>query len=242
MSALPEKLNNVAFNVEAIDACADVSANDAVISNLHSHASRRSFVKRAMDILISGTAIFFAFPIMFVIAIAIRMQDGGKVLFEQERVGYNGKSFKCLKFRSMVVDAERKLKDVLDNDPVAREEWETMRKLSVDPRITWVGDFLRKSSLDELPQLFNVIRGDMSLVGPRPIVNDEIALYADEYDNYSSMRPGISGLWQISGRSDVDFESRVQFDKRYNEDWSILFDLEIMLKTIPALLKRTGAR
>ena len=243
MSALPRSSDEASFKIDTIEVGVGVVANDiAAVEDDVLHTSRRSIVKRGMDVLVSSLAILFMLPLLAFIFVVIRLQDGETSLFVQERIGADGKSFKCFKFRTMVSDAEARLKSVLANDPQARMEWESMRKLTVDPRITWLGHFLRKTSLDELPQLFNVLRGEMSLVGPRPIVDAEIALYGEDYASYTSMRPGISGLWQISGRSDVSFERRVQFDKQYNEEWSILFDLEIIARTIPALLAQSGAR
>lgn len=242
MSALPRSSQNASFKIESLETVSSIAANDIGDANVYLHASRTSVTKRSIDIIVSSLAILFISPLMALIAIAIRLQDGEKSLFVQERIGYAGKTFRCFKFRTMISDADERLSKVLENDPAARAEWEAMRKLTDDPRITWLGHLLRKTSLDELPQLFNVLRGDMALVGPRPIVDAEIALYADDYISYSSVKPGISGLWQISGRSDIDFKRRVQFDKQYNEEWSVLFDLEIMIRTIPALLAQSGAR
>ena len=242
MSALPDSFKKAAFKIEAIDNRENVVVKQAKAGLNSKHTSITSLPKRGIDVFVSAVALLFTLPFIVVIALAIRIQDGGKVLFVQERIGQDGNVFKCLKFRTMVCDAEARLSYVLENDPAARQEWNSMRKLTNDPRITWLGNFLRKSSLDELPQLFNVLRGDMSLVGPRPIVDAEIALYNDDFEIYSAVRPGISGLWQISGRSDVDFKQRVKLDKKYVEKWSFWLDLKIMFLTIPALLAQSGAR
>lgn len=242
MSALSKSYEKNDFKPGANDNEYEVAATAIESTAEAEHASLTSPFKRGLDILVSGAALLFALPIMAFVSMAILIQDGGKILFVQKRIGQGGETFKCLKFRTMVTDAEARLAEVLEHDPAARHEWETMRKLTVDPRITWLGRFLRKSSLDELPQLFNVLIGDMSLVGPRPIVEAEVAKYGADFDSYAAVRPGISGLWQVSGRSDVDFERRVQFDKQYARDWSFWFDCEIMLRTIPALLGQSGAR
>lgn len=242
MGALPKASEKASFKIESLGNNPGHVANDIAHNESPIHASRKSLLKRSIDVFAASSVILFTLPFLVFIAAAIRLQDGGNSLFVQKRIGYDGKTFNCLKFRTMVTNAEQKLAAVLDNDPKARREWETMRKLEVDPRVTWIGRFLRKSSLDELPQLFNVLRGDMSLVGPRPIVDEEISLYGDNYQSYTAVRPGISGLWQISGRSDLDFNKRVEFDKQYHEEWSLLFDIQIMLRTIPALLSQSGAR
>ncbi len=153
----------------------------------------------------------------------------------------NGRKFKCLKFRSMVINSKEVLEEVLRTDPVARAEWDKDFKLKNDPRITKVGHFIRKTSLDELPQLWNVVRGDMSLVGPRPVVEDELARYAGDVDYYLMAKPGMTGLWQVSGRNDVDYETRVYFDSWYVKNWSLWNDIAILFKTVGVVLKRDGA-
>ena len=163
---------------------------------------RYSIVKRSFDIVAALPILAAAAPVMLLIAVLVKL-DGGPVLFRHRRVGAGGAAFGCLKFRTMVVDAERALNNLLARDAAARAEWEAEFKLRKDPRITWLGRFLRKSSLDELPQLFNVLAGQMSLVGPRPIVYQEIARYGAKIADYYTCRPGITGLWQVSGRNDV---------------------------------------
>ena len=149
--------------------------------------------------------------------------------------------FQCLKFRSMVIDADRVLQHLLETNQQAASEWAATQKLRDDPRITWVGNLLRKSSLDELPQLLNVLRLEMSLVGPRPIVASEIEKYGENIAFYYDTRPGLTGLWQVSGRSETSYERRVQLDTWYVRNWSIRHDLVILAKTVPAVLKRRGA-
>lgn len=198
--------------------------------------------KRAFDVVVASTMLLFALPAIFFIAVIMFSTDRGPIFFGHERIGHNGKRFRCLKFRSMVVDSQRALARHLELFPQARAEWEATQKLRDDPRITPLGRFLRITSLDELPQLLNVIRGDMSLVGPRPIVHDEVVRYANEIEAYASTRPGITGLWQVSGRSDVDYDQRVRLDSQYVREWSFAGDLVILLKTVKVVLSRTGSR
>ena len=196
---------------------------------------------RGLDLIIALAAIIFTLPLLIVIFLAIQAQDGGPAIFAHERVGRGGRTFKCLKFRSMVLDAEARLGEVLRTDPAARAEWTRDHKLRVDPRITRVGDFLRRSSLDELPQLFNVLRGEMSIVGPRPIVVAEIPRYGRRFDAYRAVRPGITGLWQVSGRNDVSYRRRVAMDAFYARNKSLAWDLKLLLLTVPAVLFGNGS-
>ncbi len=179
-------------------------------------------------------------PLFLLLTVLIR-RDGGHALFRHQRLGAGGRMFACMKFRSMVANSDRVLEELLANNPLAVVEWQATQKLRRDPRITTVGRFLRKSSLDELPQLFNVLRGEMSLVGPRPIVRAEIARYGNEISYYYKARPGLTGLWQVSGRSDTSYAQRVQLDVRYVCSWTLWRDIVIVLKTIPAVLLRKGA-
>ncbi|HIF6265029.1 TPA: sugar transferase, partial [Raoultella ornithinolytica] len=153
----------------------------------------------------------------------------------------NGKSFKCLKFRSMIINSKEVLENVLASDPEAKAEWDATFKLKNDPRITPIGNFLRRTSLDELPQLFNVLKGEMSLVGPRPIITAELGRYNDEVDYYLLSKPGMTGLWQVSGRSDVDYDTRVYLDAWYVKNWSMWNDITILFKTVSVVLRRDGA-
>jgi exopolysaccharide production protein ExoY len=205
-------------------------------------ARRGTGAKRAFDVTAASIMLIFALPAMFFIAVILFSTDRGPVLFSHERIGLNGKRFKCLKFRSMVVNSKEALQRHLEMFPQARAEWEATQKLRDDPRITRLGRFLRVTSLDELPQLINVIRGEMSLVGPRPIVQDEVVRYADQIEHYSAVRPGITGLWQVSGRSDVDYDQRVQLDSLYVREWSFLGDFVILIKTVKVVIMRTGSR
>lgn len=198
------------------------------------------FLKRTFDIVVAGTALVVLSPVLLGLAIAVSL-DGGPVIFSQSRVGRNSKPFKCLKFRSMKVGAEAALKEYLANNPAAQEEWKIFYKLKNDPRVTKLGEFIRKTSLDELPQLFNVVKGDMSLVGPRPIKEAEILFYEGDYSYYESVRPGITGAWQVSGRSTLNYKQRVALDAWYSRNWSLWLDIVILLKTIPVLLKKDQA-
>lgn len=193
-------------------------------------------LKRALDLTLTIPALVFLAPAMLLIALAIRLQDGGPALFRHNRIGKSGAEFACLKFRTMVLDADARLAMVLASDPNAAVEWAKDQKLRNDPRITWLGRFLRKTSLDELPQLINVVRGEMSLVGPRPIVQAEIAKYGERFADYCAVRPGITGLWQVSGRNDTTYEERVALDSRYARSVSARNDVSIILRTVPALL------
>jgi len=195
--------------------------------------------KRLLDIFGALLALFLCAPVMMVIFLGLGF--AGSPIFAQNRVGRGGKLFRCYKFRTMVPGAEQVLGDYLRDNPAAQEEWRLTFKLSDDPRITPIGHFLRKSSLDELPQLFNVIRGDMSLVGPRPPLPREVAQYEDWMMARLEVRPGITGLWQVSGRSELPFEDYVRLDLFYIENWSLAYDLFILAKTVPTLVTARGA-
>ncbi|MBO0712253.1 MAG: exopolysaccharide biosynthesis polyprenyl glycosylphosphotransferase [Acetobacteraceae bacterium] len=206
--------------------------------NLALPASR--VVKLVFDQVVAALLLAALLPLFVVLAALIRA-DGGPALFRHERIGFGGRRFKCLKFRTMVTDADVVLRRVLQSDPGARAEWEETQKLRDDPRVTAVGAFLRKTSLDELPQLLNVVRGEMSLVGPRPIVQAEVRRYGQDIAYYYDAKPGLTGLWQVSGRSDTSYEHRVKLDVWYVRNWALWHDITILLKTIPAVLLKKGA-
>jgi exopolysaccharide production protein ExoY len=199
-------------------------------------------VSRGLDIVIALCALMFFLPLLVLIALAIACTDRGPVFFRHRRVGLGGKTFGCWKFRTMVVDAEARLAEILARDPEAAREWAESQKLTHDPRVTWLGNFLRRSSLDELPQLFNVLMGEMSIVGPRPIVETEAARYGQHFALYCRVRPGITGLWQISGRSDIRYFERVLLDVRYVSSRTVLRDMRIILLTVPSVLAARGSR
>ena len=207
-------------------------------NNLAKRSSR--FLKRTMDILGSILIVIGLSPVLLTLYFAIK-KDGGNAIYGHPRIGRNGKIFKCLKFRSMVVNSKEVLEELLKNSPEARAEWEKDFKLKNDPRITKIGAFIRKTSLDELPQLFNVLKGEMSLVGPRPIVKEELERYEEDVDYYLMAKPGMTGLWQVSGRNDVDYDTRVYFDAWYVKNWSLWNDIAILFKTINVVLNRHGA-
>ncbi|MBB3233398.1 sugar transferase [Phyllobacterium endophyticum] len=198
-------------------------------------------LKRWFDVLGAVLALILLSPLFLMVACLVKLYDGGPVLYGHHRIGRNGELFCCLKFRTMVKDADAVLKAHLAANPQAHEEWLASRKLQSDPRVTTVGTVLRKLSLDELPQLVNILRGEMSLVGPRPVVKDEIERYGPAAVYYFQSRPGLTGVWQISGRNDVSYDQRVAFDKHYVENWSLLQDILIILKTIPAVCALRGS-
>src|ERR1700689_4808819 len=199
-----------------------------------------SKLKRGFDLVVASFILFGCAPLMLFLALAVCL-DGGPALFGHRRVGAGGREFTCWKFRSMVVDAEAALAHTLAHDPLARREWERDFKLRKDPRVTPLGKFLRKSSLDELPQLFGVLMGDMSLIGPRPIVWDEVARYGPAFADYTACRPGITGLWQVSGRNDIAYAERVAIDRHYARSWSFQGDVAILWRTLGVVLRRSGA-
>ena len=205
--------------------------------------ARRSVFKRSIDVLLSFVLLAFTFPFLLVFAALIKLGDGGKVIFSQERPGVGGKLFKCYKFRTMAMDAEARLSDLLENDPEARRDWELYKKLKKDPRITPIGHFLRKTSIDEIPQILNILKGEMSIIGPRPITKREIPEYGtpSDFAIYGAVRPGVLGLWQIGGRSDTDYATRIKLDAEYARDWTIWRDLKILFLGIPVVLLGKGA-
>jgi Undecaprenyl-phosphate galactose phosphotransferase WbaP len=197
-------------------------------------------VKRAFDLVVATFLLGVLSPLFAYLIFRIR-ETGPETIFGHVRIGRDGKPFQCLKFRTMVPNAAEVLADVLASDPQAREEWERNFKLKDDPRITRIGAFLRSTSLDELPQLWNVLRGEMSLVGPRPVIEEELARYGDQVRYYLEARPGITGLWQVSGRNDTGYEDRVALDSWYVRNWSLWYDVVILVRTVAVVLQRKGA-
>lgn len=211
--------------------------------NLRNNLSRpyNRAIKRAFDLTLSIVGgLMISIPLLL-IALAVAIQNRGRVIFAHRRVGAAGKKFSCYKFQTMVPDAEAKLKKYLAENPDARREWEESFKLTNDPRVTWLGGLLRRTSLDELPQLWNVIRGDMSLVGPRPIVQAEVPRYGKNIREYYMVLPGITGMWQVSGRSDTTYPERVAMDTWYVRNWSVWIDIMYLFKTFKAVIYRRGA-
>jgi lipopolysaccharide/colanic/teichoic acid biosynthesis glycosyltransferase len=209
----------------------------------HPPASRQfsDFIIRLSDVIISLLAMLAFLPGLVLVALLVRVQDGGPSIYGQRRIGLGGREFRCMKFRSMHVNSDEILAKLLKEDKCALAEWEADRKLRQDPRITRLGKFLRKSSIDELPQLFNVLRGEMSLVGPRPIVRSEIQKYGTSFDHYVSVIPGITGLWQVMGRNNVTYRRRVALDRLYVRKRSLGLYYKILFMTIPAVLFQRGS-
>lgn len=201
-----------------------------------------SFLKRTVDVTASAAALLVLSPIFLVTTLAIRKDSDGPAMFTQQRIGKDGKLFDIYKFRTMVPDADKKLFELLERDEEAREEYRINKKLKNDPRITKLGEFLRRTSIDELPQLINVLKGDMSLVGPRPYLPREMDDMGNYYDTIIESKPGITGLWQVSGRSNTTFEERLEFDMEYNENKGFLYDMGLLTKTVGVVLNKDGAK
>ena len=201
-----------------------------------------SFLKRTVDITASATALLLLSPVFLVTSLAIKNDSKGPAMFTQKRIGKDGKLFEIYKFRTMVPDADKKLFELLEKDEEAAKEYKLNKKLKNDPRITKVGGFLRKTSIDELPQLINVLKGDMSLVGPRPYLPREMEDMGQYYDTIVECKPGITGLWQVSGRSNTTFEQRLEFDMEYNENKGFLYDMELLTKTVGVVINKDGAK
>lgn len=213
----------------------DISKTENLNINKFQHPSKRAF-----DLLFSILLFILLSPFFLFFYLIVKL-DGGSAFYGHERVGKNGKTFKCLKFRSMASNSQELLQELLASDTQAREEWNSTYKLKNDPRITKIGHFLRKSSLDEMPQLINIMKGEMSFVGPRPVTAAELPQYKDNVIYYLHVTPGLTGLWQVSGRNDVDYNTRVLLDKKYVQNWSFFQDLKILAKTVLVVLFRKGA-
>lgn len=200
-----------------------------------------AILKRGADLMGTSLLLSACLPLLCAVAIGVLISSRGPIIYSQERVGLNGRRFRILKFRSMRVDADRALALFLDTNPEALSEWKAFQKLAKDPRVTKFGRFIRRTSLDELPQFWNVLRGDMSLIGPRPVTITEAERYGPAWRAYCAVRPGITGLWQVSGRSNISYTQRVQLDVRYVEHWSIWLDLKILAKTVRVVFGGDGS-
>jgi Undecaprenyl-phosphate galactose phosphotransferase WbaP len=201
-----------------------------------------NLTKRIFDYLVGGMLSLLLIVPLAMLSLLIRLTSPGPAIYRQSRIGKNGRPFQCYKFRTMYRDADERLQGILDADPKAREEWAEYRKLKDDPRITPIGSFLRKTSLDELPQILNILKGEMSLVGPRPVTQEEIErYYKDSADLCFSVLPGITGLWQVSGRSNASFGYRISLDSWYVRNWNLWLDIIILFKTVDVVLRREGA-
>jgi lipopolysaccharide/colanic/teichoic acid biosynthesis glycosyltransferase len=236
-------LTVVAFNIasqlqQRVSAADGMPAQRVYVSLGPTAASQA--VKRGFDVVVGVALLILFAPFLAAIAWSVK-RDGGPAVFGHVRVGLNGRKFRCLKFRSMVVNAEQVLKQLLETDPQARAEWEREFKLKNDVRVTPIGRFLRRTSLDELPQLWNVVRGDMSLVGPRPVIDQELERYGADVDYYLMAKPGMTGLWQVSGRSNTDYATRVSLDVAYVKNWSLARDVTILFKTFKVVVYGSGA-
>ncbi|WP_143000524.1 undecaprenyl-phosphate galactose phosphotransferase WbaP [Pelistega sp. MC2] len=216
--------------------------HEILLLRINNNLTKKSarFIKRSFDLLVASSILLLISPVFIALSLMVK-KDGGPAIYGHTRIGRDGQPFKCLKFRSMVTNSKEVLDELLATNIEARAEWEKDFKLKNDPRITKVGYFLRKSSLDELPQLLNVIKGEMSLVGPRPVIQEEVERYGEHKEYYLMAKPGMTGLWQVSGRNDVDYETRVYFDAWYVKNWSLWNDVAILFKTVNVVLKRDGA-
>jgi Undecaprenyl-phosphate galactose phosphotransferase WbaP len=210
----------------------------SVRDGMSRHVSQ--ILKSIIDITAAAMLLVLSSPVFLLVAL-MNLGSGGPIFFAHRRIGIGGKPFYCLKFRTMVINGDQLLKDALESDPALAAEWHATQKLKNDPRVTRIGKFLRKTSLDELPQLINVLLRQMSLVGPRPIVESEVRFYGDDIAHYYATRPGVTGLWQVSGRSNTSYTRRVQLDVWYVNNWTVWLDIAVLLKTFPAVLARTGA-
>lgn len=227
---------------------ADVAANDSppfMLSGSNESLAHLDEIRterpdqgggRALDLIVACGLLLAFLPLMAFCAIAIRFSSPGPLLFRQPRIGRGGRDFTCLKFRTMVVDADAKMAQFLEANSDAKTEWETVQKLQRDPRVTWIGQFLRRYCLDELPQLFNVIAGQMSVVGPRPIVASEVERYGSKFKDYCSVKPGLTGLWQISGKHELSYDERVRLDSSYARSKSVRSDIVILWRTVPIVI------
>ena len=217
----------------------NATSADAEYGSGHVDTTYRQSAKRSLDFVLSLLLLPILLPVIVVLYFFVRA-SGGPGFFGHVRMGKDGRKFRWWKLRTMVPDAEDRLHAMLDIDPRVREAWERDRKLRDDPRITRFGAFLRRTSLDELPQIFNVLKGDMSLVGPRPVTADELEKYGVHKITYLAMRPGVTGLWQVSGRNNVSYSERVAMDNQYFRDMSLVFDMSILVRTTGVVLRRTG--
>ena len=199
------------------------------------------FLKNIFDYLMALSLVLIFSPLLFSLYMIVYIATNGHPLFKHKRIGLDGKEFNVYKFRTMYIDADKRLEELLEEDEDCRREWENDFKLKDDPRITKLGNFLRRTSLDELPQLINVLQGRMSLIGPRPIIDKEIEKYGEYFDYFTAVKPGITGLWQVSGRNDVDYDERVQLDVWYVRNWSMNLDIQILLKTVLVVIGRKGS-
>jgi Undecaprenyl-phosphate galactose phosphotransferase WbaP len=217
---------------------------DGVLGFVTSHKLKMFWnlgIKRIMDLVLVIIGGIVLMPLFLFIAILVKLSSPGPVIYGHSRLGQNGRPFRAYKFRSMVSDADKRLEELLESDEEIRREWESDHKLKDDPRVTMIGKILRQTSLDEFPQLINILKGEMSLVGPRPIVEEEVKKYGEDFGRIFSVKPGLTGLWQVSGRSNTDYAERISFDTYYLQSWSMWLDIWVLLKTIGAVIRGKGA-
>ncbi|MDR2478950.1 MAG: undecaprenyl-phosphate galactose phosphotransferase WbaP [Treponema sp.] len=217
---------------------------DGVLGFVTSHRLKMFWnlgIKRCVDIALVLAGGIVLLPLLLLIALLVKVTSRGPVLYRHKRLGINGKPFSAYKFRSMVLDSEECLQELIDSDAEIRKEWESSHKLRNDPRVTAIGRFLRRTSFDEFPQLINILKGEMSLVGPRPVTESEIEKYGEDFGRIFSVRPGLTGLWQVSGRSDTDYIERVSYDTYYLQSWSVWLDLWVLFETFGAVIRGKGA-
>jgi UDP-galactose-lipid carrier transferase len=236
---LPKLSKIPMFNGEIINSINHKGMAFFIKNNLLNPVDKR--IKTIFDYIVSYSSVLILSPFFIFLYCLVYIDTKGKPLFKQRRIGQHGKSFNIYKFRTMVINSDEVLQELLDNNPEIKDEWEKDFKLKDDPRITKLGNFLRKTSLDELPQLINVLQGKMSLVGPRPIIDKEIPKYGEYFEYFKAVKPGITGLWQVSGRNDIDYDERVQLDVWYVRNWSVDIDFIILIKTIIVVLSRKGS-
>ena len=238
------RFGEVGFTSESQTISATDVSNGLVQIGLNPYQSQRLAWagKRSLDMSVAALALILLLPLLVVLCFVIFASDGKAPIFRHQRVGRNGRRFGCLKFRSMVVNGDAILQEHLARSPAARAEWNETQKLTDDPRVTPLGRVLRKTSLDELPQLINVLKGEMSLVGPRPIVEAEVERYGSAFATCFSVTPGVTGQWQVSGRSDCTYAERVALDLQYATQWRLSRDLSILVRTVPAVLAQRGSR
>lgn len=199
-------------------------------------------IGRGVEFFVALILLIFLLPVFFIVALSIKLSSKGSIFFSSPRIGLRGKQFSCFKFRTMHTHPEKFLKNFFEKHPEKREEWETFHKLQDDPRVYALGKFLRKSSLDELPQLFNVLLGTMSLIGPRPLLDTDLAQIPQHLKNkFLSIKPGITGMWQVSGRNTICFAQRIAIESQYIDQKNLFLDIKILFKTIPAVLFKKGA-
>lgn len=232
------------FGVPVMGVEADYSFDEQLLSfrirNMLANPINR-LAKQIFDFAVGALILIAVLPLMMIITIAIKLDSKGPATFSHRRVGRGGREFDCYKFRTMVQNSQQLLEELLRNDTDLRREWEHDYKLRNDPRVTRVGKFLRKTSLDELPQIFNVLKGEMSLVGPRPIVQKEVSRFGALNSHYFMVRPGITGLWQVSGRNDINYPERVRLEAWYVRNWSLWLDITLLIRTVSVVLTRRGA-